>query len=291
MGRDPRNGSGGIYLGWRSRSGAKSGWERQCREQSSGAWLRHIGVRDGTRTYRTRVHGGESAIGATIFNPFEVTYAGPAPFLVAGASQINFKRLSASNGLFILEVFKNHQWVIIPEEPLLSLRQRAHMVVAGGRQARLSSRSAKWSREETESRMSEVKRRPNTPMWREIDALRHQTVGQLRVRYLRVFNQESRSNNQKFLVRRIAWRMQANAEGGLSERARERAIAVAEEADLRIRAPQSFLKELVRQRLPPACWRNVSVMTLHPVLADSRNEYESIKCTVGDAHRAASVGY
>jgi uncharacterized protein (TIGR03437 family) len=29
--------------------------------------------------------------GATIFNPFEVTYAGPAPFLVAGASQINFK--------------------------------------------------------------------------------------------------------------------------------------------------------------------------------------------------------
>jgi hypothetical protein len=33
--------------------------------------------------------------------------------------------------------------------------------------------------------------------------------------------------------------MQANAEGGLPERARERAIAVAEEADLRIRAPQA----------------------------------------------------
>ncbi|HTB15065.1 MAG TPA: IPT/TIG domain-containing protein [Bryobacteraceae bacterium] len=28
--------------------------------------------------------------GATIFNPFEVTYAGPAPYLVAGTSQINF---------------------------------------------------------------------------------------------------------------------------------------------------------------------------------------------------------
>ena len=83
-------------------------------------------------------------------------------------------------------------------------------------------------------------------MWREIDALRHQTVGQLRVKYLEVVRQESRSNNQKFLVRRIAWRMQANAEGGLSERARERAIAVAEEADLRIRAPQSFLKELAQ---------------------------------------------
>jgi hypothetical protein len=90
--------------------------------------------------------------------------------------------------------------------------------------------------------MSEIKRRPNTPLWREIDALRHQTVGQLRVKYLEVFRQESRSNNQKFLVRRIAWRMQANAEGGLSERARQRAVLVAEEADLRIRAPQFFLK-------------------------------------------------
>ena len=29
--------------------------------------------------------------GATIYNPFEVTYAGPAPYLVAGATQINFK--------------------------------------------------------------------------------------------------------------------------------------------------------------------------------------------------------
>src|SRR3984893_17747939 len=125
------------------------------------------------------------------------------------------------------------------------------MVVAGRRQGGVSSTSAKWSREETESRMSEVKRRPNTPMWREIDALRHQTVSQLRCEYLKVFQQESRSNNQKFLVRRIAWRMQANAEGGLSERARQRAVAVAEEADLRIRAPQSFLNELAQGNRDP----------------------------------------
>jgi hypothetical protein len=99
--------------------------------------------------------------------------------------------------------------------------------------------------------MSEVKRRQSTPIWRDIDALRHQTVGQLRSKYLEVFRQESRSNNQKFLVRRIAWRMQANAEGGLSERARERAVAVAEEADLRIRAPQCFLKELAQGNRDP----------------------------------------
>ena len=125
------------------------------------------------------------------------------------------------------------------------------MVVPGCRQARRSRTSAKRSREETESRMSEVKRRPKTPLWREIDGLQHQTVGQLRVKYLEVLRQESKSNNQKFLVRRIAWRLQAHAEGGLSERARQRAVVVAEEADLRIRAPQSFLKELAQGNRDP----------------------------------------
>jgi hypothetical protein len=81
-------------------------------------------------------------------------------------------------------------------------------------------------------------------MWREIDGLRHQTVGQLKVKYRAVFGQESRSNHKQFLVRRIAWRLQANAEGDLSERARQRALALAQETDLRIRAPESFLREL-----------------------------------------------
>ena len=94
--------------------------------------------------------------------------------------------------------------------------------------------------------MSELKRHQNAPMWREIDGLRYQTVGQLRDKYLEVFRQASRSNHKQFLVRRIAWRLQANAEGDLSERARQRAVLVAEEADLRIRAPQSFLKELAQ---------------------------------------------
>jgi len=92
--------------------------------------------------------------------------------------------------------------------------------------------------------MREPKRHQNTPLWREIDALRRQSVGQLRGEYLEVFGQESRSNHKQFLVRRIAWRLQANAEGDLSERARQRAVALAEEADLRIRAPESFVKEL-----------------------------------------------
>ena len=69
-------------------------------------------------------------------------------------------------------------------------------------------------------------------------------MGQLKVKYREVFGLESRSNHKQFLVRRIAWRLQANAEGDLSERARQRALALAEEADLRIRAPHSFLSRL-----------------------------------------------
>ena len=77
--------------------------------------------------------------------------------------------------------------------------------------------------------MEEAKRQQNASMWREIDGLRHQTVGQLKVKYWQVFGQESRSNHKQFLVRRIAWRLQANSEGDLSERARQRALALAEE--------------------------------------------------------------
>jgi hypothetical protein len=55
------------------------------------------------------------------------------------------------------------------------------------------------------------------------------------------FGEESRSNHKQFLFRRIAWRIQALAEGGLSERARRRAFEIANDADLRIRAPKPGL--------------------------------------------------
>ncbi len=76
-----------------------------------------------------------------------------------------------------------------------------------------------------------------------IEALRHMTVGRLKQKYVEVFGEASRSNHKQFLFRRIAWRIQANAEGGISERARRRALEIANDADLRIRAPKNFLKE------------------------------------------------
>jgi hypothetical protein len=77
----------------------------------------------------------------------------------------------------------------------------------------------------------------------QIEALRHMTVGQLKAKYAEVFGEVSRSNHKQFLFRRVAWRIQANAWGGISERVRRRALEIANDADLRIRAPRSFLNE------------------------------------------------
>jgi hypothetical protein len=82
-----------------------------------------------------------------------------------------------------------------------------------------------------------------TEIHREIEGLRHLTTAQLKEKYREVFGGQSRSDHKQFLFRRIAWRIQANAWGGLSERARRRALEIADDADLRIRAPKNYLKD------------------------------------------------
>jgi hypothetical protein len=83
-----------------------------------------------------------------------------------------------------------------------------------------------------------------TTIRKEIEALRHMTVAQLKKKYAEVFGEETRSHHKHFLFRRIAWRIQATAEGGLSERARRRALEIANDADLRVRAPKTtFLQD------------------------------------------------
>lgn len=85
--------------------------------------------------------------------------------------------------------------------------------------------------------------RNETQIREEIEGLRSLTTAQLKEKYREVFGEQSRSNHKQFLFRRIAWRIQANAWGGLSERARRRALEIADDADLRIRAPKNFLRE------------------------------------------------
>ena len=73
---------------------------------------------------------------------------------------------------------------------------------------------------------------------REIAVLKHMTMAELRARYAEVFGEESRSRHKDFLVKRIAWRLQSQAEGDLSGRARARAAELANDADIRMSAPR-----------------------------------------------------
>lgn len=98
----------------------------------------------------------------------------------------------------------------------------------------------------------------------EIAELHNKTVNQLVQRYEQVFNEECRSRNKQYLIRRIAWRLQANDEGGLSRAALKKAAELAVDADTRVTAPRKHssdgVKLVVREptafvdwdpRLPP----------------------------------------
>ena len=76
-------------------------------------------------------------------------------------------------------------------------------------------------------------------------ALERWTTPELRQRYLDLFGEAARSHNKTWLRQRIIWRLQAMAEGDLSERARQRAAELARDADLRLSAPR-------RQAVPMA---------------------------------------
>ncbi len=78
-------------------------------------------------------------------------------------------------------------------------------------------------------------------VWREIEELRGATVRELRAKYCALFGQPSHSNHKQFLFRRVAWRLQALAYGDLSEHVRQQALALAQDADLRIKAPRHLV--------------------------------------------------
>ena len=72
----------------------------------------------------------------------------------------------------------------------------------------------------------------------EVAALQQMSTGELRERYADVFGEEPRSRHKAYLIRKIAWRLQANAEGDLSERTRRRAEELAVDSDVRTTPPR-----------------------------------------------------
>jgi len=84
----------------------------------------------------------------------------------------------------------------------------------------------------------------NEAVRQEIESLRTLKTKELKLRYRAMFGEESSSSNHQHLFRRIAWRLQAQAEGGLSEAAKQRAAQLAVDLDLRLRAPRAFWDQL-----------------------------------------------
>ena len=99
---------------------------------------------------------------------------------------------------------------------------------------------------------------------KELAAIQRLTIKQLKERYAEVFGENTNATNRAWLVKRIAWRLQALAEGGLSERAQRRAGELANDADIRMNPPKvkaateatgptvtAVLRDKADNRLPP----------------------------------------
>ena len=72
---------------------------------------------------------------------------------------------------------------------------------------------------------------------RELARLEAMEARHLRDEFAELFGYESHSHNRKYLIRRIAWKLQELEYGGLSERALRRAAEIAATSDIRIRPP------------------------------------------------------
>ena len=74
---------------------------------------------------------------------------------------------------------------------------------------------------------------------KEVAALERMSVNDLCERYRETFGEETNARNKRWLVKRIAWKLQANAEGDISERARRLATKIALSTDIRSSFPKT----------------------------------------------------
>lgn len=85
---------------------------------------------------------------------------------------------------------------------------------------------------------------------REMMAARKLTIDELRARWLELFGEETKSHNRDYLLKRIVYRLQERKHGGLTEEARARAEALADQAPVRRRLPPGAAEELAQAARP-----------------------------------------
>ena len=107
-----------------------------------------------------------------------------------------------------------------------------------------------------------------------IQVLRRLTTKELKTLYGELFGEASPSSNQVHLYRRLAWRLQALAEGDLSERARERAAELARDADLRRRAPRKFWEQATEAETREKTQSNLRDSRLPPPGTELTRQYQ-----------------
>jgi len=93
----------------------------------------------------------------------------------------------------------------------------------------------------------------------DLAALDQMSTGELAERYRALHGQPCRTRHRAYLIRKVAWRIQANAEGDLTERARKRAAELADDAEIRVMAPKTMI-------CPPQVGETVTVT--RPVTTD-----------------------
>jgi len=74
----------------------------------------------------------------------------------------------------------------------------------------------------------------------QIEIFRQMTVEQLRLKWRELYGEDTRSGNRDYLWRRLAWRVQELAYGGLSERAKTRIKELSQGDDLRMLPPRGW---------------------------------------------------
>jgi hypothetical protein len=117
---------------------------------------------------------------------------------------------------------------------------------------------------------------------RELVALSRMGMAALRAKYREVFGEETTSHNAPHLRKKIAWRIQELAQGGLDERVQARIKAIQETAPLRER-PRAGKAATVAAEAAEAVDRVARDTSLPPVGTVLRKDYRGQVHEVGVA--------